>query len=429
MGTKVDTHKDRKTQPAAQKPARTAAPARDDHLDVQQLSDPLVDPLDSGAESIQFDDKQATPRGATHVVGSAGKTQGAMDGLFTPKLIELLKKDPKLALTGALKKLAKDDLAGPVPGLEQFPTIASDKGGGAKASSNKLALYVANTHYKPTYSDLPKAKSDAQAMQSTMAGRGYKTLGNVREDLNKNQLKAAVDSASADSKLKAGDSLLLYYAGHGLKAGPFGAPKGVKAASNAEATKSQDDEVRFAPYVYSNADLLGAVNRATTRGVNTTLISDACHSGATANMARDQQVERLGKQTQGTGLADLTAIAGQIQGIKVQFEKLATSKKALHARVMALRKGKSTSDVPSVDDMSIEWAFNEVIKDWWANKVHPMLARKAAAFKKATGTDLALPARNRKFLDQTDFLDAMDDLANQVIAAVQAQQSKTKDSG
>jgi hypothetical protein len=153
---------------------------------------------------------------------------------------------------------------------------------------NRKGLYIGNGAYKhsPPWRKLKNAESDADAMESAMSKQGFETIGGVQKGLNEHQIYTAFSKGI--NEVNSGDTLLLFFAGHGLPPGVIGVDSNRKPPSSKDKNNFED----FTDTVSYNA-LMPLLDRAEGKGVHTVFISDACHSGGATNLLRQKAVERF----------------------------------------------------------------------------------------------------------------------------------------
>jgi len=240
-------------------------------------------------------------RGSVTVVAAAGSEQVALEGerdCFTPTLSRALLANPEQTINAVL-----GDLSGAVLVDGQLPTLAQGEGLSARPGASQHAVVVSNADYLDPNLILHTPHADGDAMSSRVAGRGFDPV-EQHQDKTAQQMKSAYEAPLADGDLQRGDSLFLYYAGHGVQQGLLGVnfdaeqylqDQGEPGSRGLTVRPSQrlsaDDILR-------NQELVGVADRAAAAGVNTTVVLDSCHSGAVADTMRRHEIERL---AQGAG--------------------------------------------------------------------------------------------------------------------------------
>ena len=182
----------------------------------------------------------------------------------------------------------------------QHPSLAQLGIRPKEIKGKKVAAYIGNSAYQHTenWDSLPGAKADTEKMKGAMEGHQYKTLSHS-EDKTAPEMDAIFRGALAIAG--AGDALLLYYAGHGLPQGIAGVeskesdsltlePQG-EGAEGTRGFKKPADVTDIESY----SAIIGHLEGGVARGVHTTLISDACHSGAASDLVRVKAEEKLGE--------------------------------------------------------------------------------------------------------------------------------------
>jgi hypothetical protein len=259
------------------------------------------------------------PEGSSTVVGSTGASEVAADqGSFSEELAEEEGND----LEGSL-----EERAGKAHFSSQHPSLAQLGIKPKEIKGNKLALYVGNSNYKntPPWDDLPGAQEDTSQMQAAMQGHGYKTLATFT-----NMKSGGISTIfrTGITKAKAGDALLLYYAGHGVpeglagidsdykedkktkeeEGGEGGGDRGIKLVKDVELPAPEYPDLTD---IASYAKVVQILESGVAKGVHTTLIADACHSGAAADLLRDKAIDKVG-----------TGENKEIGAVKTQIKRL-----------------------------------------------------------------------------------------------------------
>ena len=313
-------------QPAVQ----SSAPGMSDPLVVQQLSDPLVDPL-AGGPAVQMDGEEnqcvpPTPGSAT-VVGSAQNPESAYDATFTPALIKKLNDNPHMSLDEVLTSIVGPSMATGDTGLwdsqpKQNPTIyqygQTAENTSMTRAGQHLAVLVANQNYATDAAGFPWVNlatphAEAGTMSGALSSRGY--TSNVLQDQTSKQMAGAWNGMVG--KAKEGDDLVAYYGGHGDVSGLAGVQDGHPSGN-------------IGNDIYTNAQIAGLVSSATTKGAHIRFISDACHSGGGVQAVREERANELAEQAEGDHEQVLVLGAQQLMQFKTELEGLATQYRATH---------------------------------------------------------------------------------------------------
>ena len=195
----------------------------------------------------------ASGDGSATVATSAGAGFEAADlGSYTTVFLQLKKGNPDKSDDELLDMMANKEVnKGSRTGHLGENTSTAD--------GKKEALVIGNEKYtKFPGHDLPGAKSDAAAMASTYGGQGFTV--DHKTDLSGGSIQTEVGAAGKN--LSAGDELLVYFAGHGLRDGVVGV--------------DYPDSGAVAP----NSTMSGKATSAQSSGYHATIMIDACHSGA-----------------------------------------------------------------------------------------------------------------------------------------------------
>lgn len=315
-------------QPAVQ----SSSPGMSDPLAVQQLSDPLVDPL-AGGPAVQMDDDEnmcvstpPTPGSAT-VVGSAQNPESAYDATFTPALIKKLNDNPHMSLDEVLTSIVGPSMATGDTGLwdsqpKQNPTIyqygQTAENTSMTRAGQHLAVLVANQNYASDAAGFPWVNlatphAEAGTMRGALSSRGY--TATVHNDQTSKQMSGAWNGMVG--KAKEGDDLVAYYGGHGDVSGLAGVQDGHPGGN-------------IGNDIYTNAQIAGLVSSATTKGAHIRFISDACHSGGGVQAVREERANELAEQAEGDHEQVLVLGAQQLMQFKTELESLATQYRATH---------------------------------------------------------------------------------------------------
>jgi hypothetical protein len=270
----------------------------------------------------------------------------------------------------------------------QHPSIAQMGIRPEEIKGQKLAVYIGNNKYKhrPPWSTLPGAKADADKMKGAMEGHDYKTLGQ-HEDKNAGEMGAIFSGAV--NKAKSGDALLLYYAGHGVQEGIVGVGSKLKDSEKegGDGQEAGDSERGLNLVTVPLAELINEVEpypqilqtleAGVAGGVHTTLIADACHSGAAADLVRDKAVEKLSK-TDNTKVKAATEQVKRLEDMKEQIP-------AGGAQGGAATRGGVVKGTITLDPKD-----KPAAKIYWENVVRPEL-KTLSAYLKEAGNPIAVP--------------------------------------
>jgi hypothetical protein len=328
--------------------------------------------------------------GSATVAGSTSSEELAADeASYTKELVEDedIYEDP----TESLEEKAKTSIRF----KSQHPSIAQLGIRPDEIKGKKLAVYIGNRNYKhkPPWSKLPGAKADAQKMKSAMEGHDYKTEGH---HVDKSAQEMGTIFSSAVSKAKSGDALLLYYAGHGVPEGIVGVGSKLEDSEKkgGEEQEGGNGKRGFVlekagakeiaePKAYQVTDvedysqILQTLEAGVAGGVHTTLISDACHSGAAADLTRAKAVEKLSK----TDNAKVKAVTEQVKRLEDMKEQVPKGGE----------KGSGTSRGGDLKGtVTLEAEKKATAKSYWKDVVRPEL-KTLSAFLKAAGMKITVP--------------------------------------
>lgn len=246
----------------------------------------------------------------------------------------------------------------------QHPSLAQLGIRPKEIKGNKIAAYIGNSSYKHNinWDNLPGAKADAEKMKGVMEGHKYTTLTHS-EDKTSPQIESIFRGAVAFAG--AGDALLLYYAGHGLPHGLAGVESKQADPITMEPQEESEDEGRgfkapeaitdIAPYT----EIMGNLEGGVARGVHTTFIADACHSGAASDLVRVKAEEKLAESDN-----DKVGAVGE------QIKRLEDLK----------------AQVPSAEGTEAD----EANKVYWEEAIRPEL-KAVEIYLKEAGVDIQIP--------------------------------------
>lgn len=141
----------------------------------------------------------------------------------------------------------------------------------APAHARRLALAIGNDNYQ-VVPKLNKAGNDAEAMGEEFKKAGFEV--DVRKNVNYKNMVRTIDSFLA--KVKKGDEVILFYAGHGvqLKTGPYLLPIDIEAENEAEIEK----------FAYGLYDLTEKINEK--KAAFALMILDACRDNPFGSRTR-----------------------------------------------------------------------------------------------------------------------------------------------
>lgn len=416
--------------------------------------------------------KPATPRGTGTVVASAGTTEFAYEsqkGTFTTQLAKAIDDDPKTSVADLLRSSASKSAAAGA-GVAQHATITEVAGDGQAARGKGHGVYVANTYKDhPLLPSLEATVSDAEAIRTSLGGRGFTDHG-LHVDKPAADIRKAYTTALGSADVKPGDDVVLYYSGHGSTSGLVGSrcdeatlrqameTQAPSAATTPAASGSTDargirvrrvgsvDESSLIPNdLVTPSEVQGLVSSGTSRGVNVTMVSDSCNSGSLTDALRAKSVADVSKAAKGTGAEELAALAKVVVSLKdkvlaflgIQSAQLGTLDagiaKAAGSRGLVL----DTQPTPETDQekelrlakekKKAEWAAEA--ERFWKSDVMPLLVEKAARYSQLAGGEAAaLPASVSNPNTFGAELDAIDDLANQILSAASRKLATTKSS-
>jgi hypothetical protein len=271
-----------------------------------------------------FLQRQEEEQGSATVVGSTAPEELAIDDKsFTAGIVAEGEQGTDPAAAAAAR-------TGRAHFESQHPSLAQIGIPPAEIKGRKVGVFIGNSRYQhtPPWDPLAGAKRDAENMKAVMGEHGYKTAS-LFKDKTGIGLEAVFQTAT--KWVQSGDALLLYYAGHGLPEGLIGVNSNFKEdAENtagsgggaARGFKRQEDaaemEAGEAPdfpeltAVFPYTKVLSTLEKNVAKGVHTTLIVDACHSGAAAELVRERAIAKLGKD----GGRNLQAIETEIKRLE-----------------------------------------------------------------------------------------------------------------
>ncbi len=350
--------------------------------------------------------RQQEEEGSLTVVGSASETEGAIDeGSFTTDVTETRGEDKTPTEEELGETLKKKSRQAHQKGFHtQHPSMAQLGIRPKEIKGKKLATYIGNDTYPADeWIELPGAKADTLRMISTMKDSGYETLEHAR---NKTAPEIEATLGKAVNSVKAGDALFLYYAGHGIPGGAAGVDSRVKGRAGDAAGKGGDrglelveaggteekDEPK-SPYTDSYkghtltdiahySSLMGLLEAGVGKGVHTTFIADACHSGTATDLVRDQAVEKL---AQDKGNKRVKAVSGQINRLKDMKAQIPLESEVSQP---GEERGLKLVDEP----ITLAEDQRPAAQAYWEDVVHPELELVGAYLKEA-GFDMTVPEK------------------------------------
>lgn len=353
--------------------------------------------------------QQEEEEGSATVVGSASKTEGATDtGSFTKDVAKEQRGDTTPTdeeMDESLKKKSRQahEVKRGADFHTQHPSLAQLGIRPKEIKGKKLAAYVGNEKYKAkAWINLPGAKADARRMKSTMKEHDYKTLEHVR-DKTAPEIESIFKNAMGNAG--PGDALLLYYAGHGIPGGVAGVDskaEGKVAKDDAgggdirglELVNDNEDEEKDkvkSPYTgsylgYTISDianysqLMGPIEAGVSKGVHTTFISDACHSGTATDLVRDKAVEKLAKGGENNKVKAVTGQINRLKDMKVQIPG-------------ASSQGGEGRGIKETDEpVTLEENQKPAAEAYWEDVVYPEL-KEIGAYLKGAGFAMTVPEK------------------------------------
>jgi hypothetical protein len=353
--------------------------------------------------------RQEEEEGSVTVVGSASETEGATDkGSLTTEVTEQRGQDetPTEEEFGeTLTKESREALQVERKNNKfhtQHPSLAQLGIRPKEIKGKKLASYIGNWKYSAEeWINLPGAKKDSRRMKTTMEEHGYETFTHAR---NRNAPEIESMVSNIMGKAAAGDAVLFYYAGHGIPGGVAGVESKVQEpAAKGEAGEGGERGLKLAegvgeekkqpktPYTGSYmgytltdiaqyASLLGPIEAGAGKGVHTTFISDACHSGTATDLVRDMAVEKLSQEG---GNKRVKAVTGQINRLKDMKTQIPAESAASQPDE---GRGLKKSDTP----VTLEKDQRPAAQQYWEDVVHPELVSVGKYLKEA-GFDMTVP--------------------------------------
>jgi Caspase domain len=242
---------------------------------------------------------------AATVVGASADSEYAFDDSFTPALVAALHAHPNLSIEEVLLQLASGSLGEGTDnsGGLHHPTIVQ-YGQAAQATPGtgepkKRAVLIANQNYV-NINSLGTPIAEAGSMQSELASRGYDA--NVHSDKSSPDMNTLWGSLV--SSANRGDDLVAFYGGHGALEGLVGI---------------DHDFEPNPPDIFTNEQVSGVVNSATSKGAHIRFVMDSCHSGSAVQTIREERQNELAAVATSSG--DQLRIAAMV-GLRKAKEHL-----------------------------------------------------------------------------------------------------------
>lgn len=352
------------------------------------------------------------------VVGTTGDLEKALDGAFTPKLVDHLQAEPALSFDDALRRMTEEALVwfrDPSHGM-QHPTIleysrtAGRSGGGASGAgagtkpNQKHAVLIANEDYRHI-NPLGTPVWEANDMQGQLAARGYHAQ--VHENKTADEMGSLWNGMVGAAK--AGDDVVAYFSGHGMPDGLLGI-----------------EHRRSEPDVFSNAQVSGVVNSATDRGAHIRFVMDSCFSGAVAQSVRSERQNELAKTLRTGSMSDKLRLSA-IEGLRQAKQRLIALVKGggeLAGRAAAQRSARGAADGSSgaAPSRNLSASRDAVLDDDYKSAYQEALDRLWAACEPALMLAKMIARRSDPAPPISDYvtlgaqLNYLDDLWNAVTA-------------
>ena len=354
--------------------------------------------------------------GSAIVVGESGATEYGFTNRFTPDLVQLMQNSPNASLDEILETIGDQEYqvnytSDPTfPQPELHPTLTSyGERTDENSSGDKAAMLVANENYPGAA--LAGVTAQATSLEGQLTGRGYQSPGVITD-----QTGAGLATAFSGlvSNAEEGDELLAYFIGHG-------SPEGLAGLDWQN---------------YTNAQVSGLVNSATSKGAHIRFLIDACHAGSAVQAVRSERVNELDARTDDAGnefLLDLARVGMNFRQTLIDH---------VNARHSALRQVQSAIDAhnqnaPAAGSpagavaahnavasalqaafTAVESAYDAKIDETWA-QARAFFVVSSFALSLFTDSELTVPAvaitDHSRLGDQIDFLD---DFANACMAPV-----------
>ncbi|MEL6341711.1 MAG: caspase family protein [Myxococcota bacterium] len=245
----------------------------------------------SGGTENNINLKQGTGDGSGLVVNAMDSGEFALDEIsMTSRYLNELRQSPNLSEEELWRRAIKNDAnkSGQLTTVQEAPEPAPlyDESMIPKTDGNSIyaidpllytppstrrAIVIGNHKYTdPDIDDLPGAERDAGAMASRYSALGY-DVEHLKDQSSTGMLKAVF---KAGDGLKEGDSLVFYYAGHGIDTGLLG-------------TNATLKNMKVLGHGITNSLVTDAV----AGGYHASVIADACESGAMTDRLKDEYKE------------------------------------------------------------------------------------------------------------------------------------------
>jgi hypothetical protein len=219
------------------------------------------------------------------------------------QLLQRMKDKPGADMHALLAQLSLHGLTG----VPQDPSILDSEPRGkaeardAEKTGQKVAVLIGNAAYQDMSTLGGHPVADTKAMQAGLAGRGYTTQ--LHTDKTTAQIGQIFAAAALDPRLSPGDSLILFFSGHGYREGLCGIDAVKKPRGN------------LYPY-----EQLNAVTRAAKdRGIDVTVMMDSCYSGEAVAQARRDEIAETLSEERGTDLEPAAQLARDIEALKTRY--------------------------------------------------------------------------------------------------------------
>ena len=249
--------------------------------------------------------RQQEEEGSATMVSSAAIREGAIDdSSYTQELIneQLKGQTPsEEGLAEALEQEAGETIVRPQTNRlhTQHPSIAQMGIRPKEIKGFKVGVYIGNSMYK-NLGLLDGVNDDVEKMKSTMEGFEYDSMPS-QKNKNAKEIDSILSLSVQQAKAHSANALLMYYAGHGVPQGLLGVdteevPRTTDSdtqdrGANQRSFKAKTELTDIEEYSKVMQHLEASVDN----GVHTSLIVDACHSGAGTDLFRAKAVEKLSK--------------------------------------------------------------------------------------------------------------------------------------
>lgn len=237
--------------------------------------------------------------GALIAVAAAAANEFASDIVsFTPAVVDCLRQSPRMTLAQALSETSKQVLTNRSDQQHPRVIVRPRRGAAPGESVKRWALYIANKTYENNpggsnqIESLKNPANQTRALKALLTQRGWQTWGapqqGVRYAKKAREIEALFRAVVESSILESGESLLLFYSGHGLPQGIVG-------------TGYNYDESEIVSY----QRLVDDSTLARARGIDVLLLLDSCHAGALIDLLRKAQLDELSPLVENTRLKSL----------------------------------------------------------------------------------------------------------------------------